>query len=138
MTLRASRFLSGVLWFIHLGGMLLVGIAVPAWTLRAGLWVFLALSLYQSLRLHGRRTATRAITDLEMDREGTVSVKFAGAAEWCTCRLINRFVHPRMVALTLRTDARRRPVQLVLVSDAVEADAFRRLRARLKRQNAAA
>ena len=118
--------------------MALVAVAVSNWLVRAGLWAVLGFSLYHAWYLHVRRTAPRAIDELTVDSEGTVSVKFHGETDWRQSEIISRFVHPWVVILSLRIDGWRWPVKLVIAADAAEADAFRRLRVRLKLQSAVA
>ncbi len=136
--ISVSYFLGGALWFIHIGGIVLVGLAVSAWLVRVGLWALLGFSLYHAWRLHVRRTSPWAIEGIAVDSEETLSVKFHGVADRRSCRIISRFVHPWLVVLRLQVEACRWPVKLVIVVDAAEADSFRRLRAWLRLQSAVA
>ena len=123
---------------IHLGGMALVGLVPLAWPVRLGLWGVIGFSLYRSVNLHGRRRAAPAIVAVEFDAEDACAVQLAGETAWRPCRVVARFVHPRLVLASLRLYGRRRPVCLVITADAVASAAFRRLRVRLKRQSAGA
>ena len=59
--------------------MLLVAVTPMAWLVRLGLWGVLGWSLYYSLVTHAWRSSPLAITAIELDNEGMVSVRFAGS-----------------------------------------------------------
>jgi hypothetical protein len=140
LTLRinASTSLAGIFLFVHLGAALLLGVVPLNGIIRAMLWLCLGWSLYYSLRVHALRTAVDAIEVFEVDSDGDCYVQPKGAEEQQPCRVTNCLVHSGVVLLTLRRDGRRWPVNLIIAADAVEAEPFRRLRARLKLQSAAA
>jgi len=140
LTLRinASTSLAGILLFVHLGAALLVGIVPLNAIIRGALWLCLGWSLYHSMCFHALRTAGNAGEVFEMDSDGDCYVQHKRAGERQPCRVTNCLVHSGVVLLTLRRDDRRWPVNLVIAADAVEAEPFRRLRARLKLQSAAA
>lgn len=139
LTLRinASKLLAGIFLFVHLGAALLLGVVPLNGVIRTALWLCLAWSLYHSLRVHALRTAADAIEIFDLDSDGDCYIQHKGAGERQPCRVTNCLVHSGVVLLTLRRDERRWPVNLVIVADAVEAEPFRRLRARLKLQSAA-
>ncbi|OGI48278.1 MAG: hypothetical protein A3B81_06280 [Candidatus Muproteobacteria bacterium RIFCSPHIGHO2_02_FULL_65_16] len=138
LNIKVSRILIAVLAVAHLGGMVLVGIVPLAWGMRATLWAMLGLSLYRSVRRHGLRRGPGAIREFELDPDGICSVRLAGSEAWRECRCTSVFIHPRCVLATAALADRRWPLALVIVADAVEADFFRRLRARLRQPAAAA
>ena len=132
LNIKVSRFLTGVLLFVHLGGALLL-LAVPvAWPVRLMLWMLIGASLYRSLRIYVWRQGSTAIETIEMDNEGVVSVRFAGKDAWHVCQIASRFVHPWLTLLSLDIEGRRWPVSLAIAADAVEPEAFRRWRVALK------
>ncbi len=118
--------------FVHLGGMLLLMTVPLAWSLRILGWLLLGTSLYRSLRNHAWRLGPSAIEAIEMDGEGTVSVRFAGREEWYAGEITTRFVHPWLTLLSLKLESRRWPTGLAIVADAVEPEPFRRWRVALK------
>ena len=132
LNIKVSRFLAGVLLFVHLGGMVLL-LAVPvSWPIRLALWALLGMSLYWSLRVHAWRNGPPAIDAIEMDGEGVVSVRFAGTGDWHVSQVTGRYVHPWLTLLTLKVESRRWPVNLAIAADAVESEPFRRWRVALK------
>lgn len=138
LNIKVSRFLTGALLLVHLGGMLLL-LAVPVfWLIRLALWALLGMSLYWSLRVHAWRQGPSAIETIEMDGEEVVSVRFAGKEGWHTCRITSRFVHPWLTLLSLKIESRRWPVSLAIAADAVEPEPFRRWRVALKLHRAPA
>jgi hypothetical protein len=132
LNIKVSRFLTGVLLFVHLGAMVLL-MAVPvAWPIRMALGAFLGWSLYRSLRIHAWRRGPLAIEAIELDGEGVVSVRLAGRDDWQVCQIRSRFVHPWLTLLSLKIEGRRWPVSLAMAADAVEPEPFRRWRVALK------
>lgn len=140
LTLRisTSKSLAGIFLFVHLGAALLLGVMPLNGIIRTALWLCLGWGLYHSMRVHALRTAGDAIKVFEMDSDGDYYVQYKGAEERQPCRATNCLVHSVVVLFTLRRDGRRWPINLVIAADAVEAEPFRRLRARLKLQSAAA
>ena len=138
LNIKVSRLLTGVLLFVHLGGMLLL-LAVPvAWPIRLALGVLLGWSLYRSLLIHAWRTGPSGIEAIEMDSEGVVSVRFAGRDDWHACQISSRFVHPWLTLLSLKIESRRWPVGLAIAADAVEPEPFRCWRVALRFRTAVA
>jgi hypothetical protein len=132
LNIKVSRFLAGILLFVHLGGMLIL-LAVPvAWLVRLIPWTLIGMSLYRSLLNYACRQGPTAIETIEMDSEGVVSVRFAGKDAWHVCQIASRFVHPWLTLLSLNIEGRRWPVSLAIAADAVEPEAFRRWRVALK------
>lgn len=135
--LTASAFLSGLLLAAHAGAAVMAGLAtLPSW-LRLGVWAALGVSLYRTLRLHGRRTAPRAIRELVLDSGGQLALHEVGGRTWQRAQVLARFVHPWLTVLLARPAGRRRAVAVVIAFDAAETGAFTRLRARLARPRAA-
>ena len=138
LNIKVSRFLTGVLLFVHLGAMVLL-MAVPvAWPIRMALGALLGWSLYRSLRIHAWRRGPSAIEAIELDGEGVVSVRLAGRDDWQVCRISSRFVHPWLTLLSLKIEGRRWPVSLAIAADAVEPEPFRRWRVALRFRTVAA
>lgn len=131
LNINVSRFLTGIFLAVHLGGMLLLAVTPLAWYMRLALWGTLGWSLYYSLVTHAWRKGPHAITAIELDSEGGVSVQRAGSETWQPARITSRFVHPWITLMTLKLDNRRWPVNLVLAADAVDAEPFRRWRVAL-------
>lgn len=138
INIKVSRSLIAILTAMHLGGMVLV-LLIPLPFLPAiGLLVMLATSLVHSLGTHGWRRTSRSISAFELDREGLCSVRLGQNPDWHECDVLRAVIHPRLVLLWLRVKGRRWPTGLVLAGDAVETEAFRRLRARLSLETRAA
>jgi len=132
LKINVSHFLTGILLFVHVGGMVLVAIIPLAWAVRLGLWALLGWSLYRALRLHAWRDAASALVAVELDHEGATAVRFAGSETWHDARITAWFVHPWLTLVSLRVEGRKIPVGLAVAADAVEPEAFRRWRVRLK------
>ena len=120
---------------MHLGALVLASVVLVEWLWRLGLlWVLLGWSLYYSLTTHAWRSSPLAITAIELDNEGVVSVRLAGSETWQPAQITSRFVHPWLTLMSLRLESRRWPVSLVIAADAVEPEPFRRWRVALKLQ----
>jgi hypothetical protein len=84
-----------------------------------------------SLRRYGWRRAARAISAFELDHEGIPSIRRVRDPAWHECVIRRAVVHPWIALVWLQVKGRRWPATLLLAADAVEPEAFRRLRARL-------
>jgi len=131
INIKVSRTLIATLAAIYLGGMALVLLVSLPFLLTVALLVTLTASMAQSLRTHGWRQTSRTITAIELDHEGLCSVRLGQEPGWRECDVLRAVIHPGLVLLWLRIKGRRWPTGLVLAGDAVEPEAFRRLRARL-------
>ena len=134
LNIKVSYWLAGIVLALHLGALVLVTAMPVSWMLRLVLWAALGWSLYYSLITHAWRSGPLAITAIELDNEGQFSVCLAGSETWQPAQVTSRFVHPWLTLMTLRLESRRRPVNLVIAADAVEAEPFRRWRVALKLQ----
>ena len=132
LKINVSRSLAAILLLAHLGAMILVAVAPLMWSLRLSVWVLLVGSLYRSVRLHALRCSPDAVEEIEIDTERELSVRLGGSTAWRNGRLVASFVHPWIMLLSLRLDDRKWPVNVVVVADAVEPEAFRRWRVALK------
>ncbi len=132
----ASRFLTALFAVIHLGAALLVIPlpVAPAW--RFALWCAVAASAYHVLVTHALRRRA-SVAAISWEREGGYALRLREEEEERACRIASRFVHSWLTVLLLRCDGRRLPLRLVIAFDAVDREAFRRWRARLRLQTAA-
>lgn len=138
INIKVSYFVMGLLFLIHLGGALLVGLLPLVGLLKGLLWAALVVSIAMGWRLHVSHTSPYAITALEFDHEGTCSVRRGPTGPWHLCARFQAVVTPWLVIFLFRWESQRWPIGLVLAADAVEPEPFRRLRARLRLQNPAA
>ncbi|OGI41778.1 MAG: hypothetical protein A2150_01370 [Candidatus Muproteobacteria bacterium RBG_16_64_11] len=102
-------------WPIWLQGLLAGGIVASA---------------VHALRRHAWRRARAAAIGLEIDTDGDYSVRRV-AGDWLACRYVESFVSPWLVIVRVIPAGRRRPVSVLVAVDAVAAEEFRELRARL-------
>jgi len=137
INIKVSYLALALLSTVHLGaGLLLLAVPLPP-PVRIVFWLALMASLILSARRHGWRAGTGAVTGLELDGDGRCALRYAQARDWCEGGVIRAVAHPWTVLLTLRLHGRRWPVSLWIPADAVDADAFRRLRARLRLESRA-
>ena len=134
LNIKVSYLLAGIFLAVHMGAMALVTAMPVAWWLRLVLWVVLGWSLYYSLITHAWRTGPMGIQAIELDNEGVASVRLAGSDSWLPARITSRLVHPWITLMSLHLESRRWPVNLVIATDAVEPEPFRRWRVALKLQ----
>jgi len=130
INIKVSRLLGLALLASHLGAAVLI-LAIPlpieVQTLLLGA---LLVSLYPAVMRHALRRGSGAVTGLEIDTDGEYTLR-RGEGAWLPCQYIENFLSPWLVIVRLRPEGRRWPVSVVLARDAVEATAFRELRARL-------
>lgn len=125
--LRRSRLLSLVL---HLVGLLAAAaiLAFPAWFPLKGL-LLLALAISMGLARSGLSPGIHA---LRLTREGAVSVCASAGGDFLSARLLSgACVHPWLSVLPLALEDGRRHT-LLIASDSLSADDFRRLRVFLR------
>lgn len=136
--LGASRALAAVLVLLH-GGALVIAMSVPLNSpTRVALIILVIASLYRALGLHALRRTGGAITAFMLRDDDTCAVRRRGWEEWRESRLLDRWVHPWVTILIVREEGRRWTSSIVIPADAVAAEAFRRLRVRLRLRSAAA
>ena len=129
--LNASPRLAVVLTLAHAGALAALGpIDAPLW-LRALLAILLLASLYQCVTRHALRSGDSAITALRWrDGEG-ISLRLGRDATLRPARIRSRFVHRSLVLLWVQLEGSRRAAALAIAADALDDEAFRRLRAAL-------
>lgn len=134
--LGASRALALVLGVVHAGAVAIASLLPIVATLRLALIGAVALSLYRGLRLHALRRPRAAVVALTLADDDDCALRRRDAGEQEDGRLIDRWVHPWLSILVIRTHGRRWPTSVVIAADAMPAEAFRRLRVRLLQQRA--
>lgn len=136
--IKVSYTLMVLLAGAHIGGAMLLGVVPLHGFFKTGLLALLVVSAVHAIRLHGLRSARRALVELELDTEGLCALRQNGDENWRAAEIAQTLVHPWLVILVLKPEGRSRRLSLVIAADAVEAEAFRRLRARLRLQIRAA
>ena len=115
----------------HLGAMAMVLIvSPPGWTV-LGMWSLLGVSLYHTLDHDALRLGPRAVLRLELRGADVAVLGLRNGASLRACRIRSCLVLPGLVVLALRCDGRVFSRGLVLLPDAVDAEALRALRVRL-------
>jgi len=134
INIKESIVLTAILAVIHIGGVVVTAVVLLPWAIRLLIWSALGLSFIQVFTIHAWRRSASAIAAMEMDSESFVAVKFVGEELWHPARITARFIHPWVTVMSLRVEGRRWPVSMVIATDAVEPEPFRRWRAALKLQ----
>lgn len=116
---------------LHIGAMLMACLLPISIMIRLGLLALLIASVVHILRTHAWRRSPRAIRKVVFEDDGDWVLERRNEESLGPCHLCSRFVHPWLVILQLRGPQGRLPISLVVAVDAVNNDAFRRLRARL-------
>jgi len=133
LELKVSYALIAVVGAMHLGAAAIVAVVPLPWPARAALWAALLASAYLALA-----PSRRTVAAVELDGDGSWALRLRGDEAWHACELTDRWVHPFLVILRLHIEGRRRAISLVIPADAAAAEPFRRLRARLRMEPAAA
>lgn len=147
LELKRSPTVIVLLTAMHVGAFTIAWIVPASALVRAGLVLFVLGSFAHALMRHARLGVSwnglpvwlrpKIVAALEWDRAGDWSVRYAGEVQWHACVLRDRWLHPRLVILRLRSETDARAVHVLLAADAVAREPFRRLRARLQLQTAA-
>ena len=147
LELERSPVLIALVCAMHVGAFALVWLMPMAMYLRVGIATAVIVSLGYTLVRHARlaRLANRLPTWLqprvidvvEWDATGNWSIRYAASPQRHPCTLREYWLHPWLVILRLRPETGRGTANVLIAADAVAADGFRRLRARLRLQPAA-
>ncbi len=128
---RPSRWLLGPVFAGHAAIMLLL----PFTTLPTGLWLLaeglVGWSLWRIDRCHRRQDCDHSVIRLEWRRGNSWLVGQADGTTWMAELGPGTLLTPYLVGLDLRLDTGRR-IDVILPPDALPADAFRRLKVRLR------
>lgn len=116
---------------LHIGAMLMVCLLPISILIRLSLFALLIASVVHILLTYALRRSPRAIRKVVFEDDGDCVLEMQNEQSLGPCRLRNYFVHPWLAILQLRCPQGRLPISLVVAADAVDTDAFRRLRARL-------
>lgn len=145
---KRSPSLIAALSIMHIGALGIVAIVPMHGLVRAALMLFALVSATRALLHHGRlrirlpRTlqwlAPRVVAAIEWDSAGNWSIRYASAPTWLTCELREHWWQPWLVILRLYVEPDGRCRSVLIPADALAPDEFRRLRARLRLQTAAA
>ncbi len=134
LKINHSPALSAFVFFSHCGAALataLAGLPIPLETI---LWPILAWSLYRTLTHHALRLGGDAVVALHLRNDDALVIHTRDGSH-CRVRLATAFVHPGVVILTFAPGHPRHRAHVVLSADAVDSNAFRRLRARMTTKN---
>jgi hypothetical protein len=128
LELRPSRRLAVCIAVVYGGAAAIVWSLPLSFTVALPLSAAIALEGCRVFRLKVRLAGAGAVTALLWKSDGAWVVRRRDGREHEARLLPGAFVHPRLSVLRLSGE---RPVSIVLFPDAVERDAFRRLRVRL-------
>lgn len=138
LELGTSRALAAVLVLLHAGALVIALIVPLHGAIRAALVALLGASLYRALALHALRRAGDAITGFIVREDESCALRRGRSEQWRESRLLDRWVHPWITILIVREESKWLSSSVVIPADAVAAEAFRRLRVRLRLRSAAA
>lgn len=137
LDLGRSHALIAVL-VVFYGGAVILALLLPiSIAIRAALVALLAVSFGHSVRLHGTRRARGAVVSFVLSDEGGCAWRRRDSDTWEEGRIVELSVHRLLAIIVVRAAERRRPTYIVICADAVHGQAFRRLRVRLRLENAA-
>ena len=126
---RRSRILTGFIIFTHGGAVPLSLMSLPLWAglvLSSGIVCSLVYTLNRHVLMHGRN----AITDLIWDSNGDWRLLTRDGGNHDARLLKSSYLHARMVVLNFAVDGRNRSV--ILLSDSLDPETFRKLRVRMQ------
>jgi toxin CptA len=132
MELRPSRQLALVLGCAHLAAMLVLLLLPLALWLQATGALLLLLSAAYTMRGHAWRRGRGAVTALHFSDREQLRVRMYDGA-WHAGRVLgSSTVGIRLTVLNIALDGSRLPLHIVLLSDSLDAEDFRRLRVWLR------
>jgi toxin CptA len=136
VALKGSKRLAVLICAAHLAGIeLLWPLAISLW-LKLGLSLALWLSLLFSIRRDALLLARDSIVALELNQDGSGTLKTRGG-EWQECALLgSSFISPYLTILNLEFGNRLQARHAVLLPDSLGAEDYRRLRVWLRWKSA--
>jgi hypothetical protein len=137
LALGPSRGLAFFFLASHVGAALLVAtLQLPVISL-AAIWALISLSGADALTRHAWRRRRRSVVEVALDGDGQHTLRFRGDADELAFTVSGRFLHPLLALVTVHCSGCRGATRIVIPADAVEAERFRRWRARVRLQTAA-
>jgi toxin CptA len=136
LPLGPSRRLAGLFVTSHIGGALLVATLPLTLAWQALLLTALAVSGANALARHAWRRCRQSVVEVALDADGLHTLRFRAEATELPFTITARFLHPRLALIAARCPACRGTLRIVIPADAVEAERFRRWRARVRLQSA--
>ncbi len=130
--LRPTRRLALILGLVHLGALLVLATLPVALSLQASGAVLLLLSATYSIRRHAWRRGRGAVTALHFSDREQLRVRMHDGT-WHAGRVLgSSTVGVVCTVLNIRLTDHRLPVHVVIMSDCIDAEDFRRLRVWLR------
>lgn len=129
---KPSRILISLLTVGHLGAIaVLFPLALPLFV-KLGIAAVLVVSLVIALRKQPGRTGEGGVQALTWKADGDWLLETAEGESLNATLHESTYVHPWLVVLNFRLEDKRGLISFALAPDALDADTFRELRARLK------
>jgi toxin CptA len=130
--IRPSRLLAMTFALVHIGASVTVlPLDVPL-EAKLALFILIAASLTQSLWHHAVLRARASIIELEVHDQERAAVR-TRTGEWVDANILGTScVTPALTVINLRVENARIPRHVLLISDNIRADDFRRIRVLLR------
>jgi toxin CptA len=130
--IERSWWLAGLLSVVHLAAFaLIMTLVLPLWGI-AFAALILSASAAHGIFLHALQRLPRSITGLEISDNCKLMVRNAGGVWQEAALLRSSFATPYLTIVNFRHPDERRTRSLVILSDRVQPDLFRRLRVLLR------
>lgn len=128
---RGSRQLALALLLLHGAAMVaVINLVIPAWGL-AALAGSVIVSLYYTINTHVLGRGQGSVCALVWDTDGEWTVTSCAGQQWAARLLPGSYIHPRLMVLNFALESRGHR-SVVLLSDSLDRNTFRRLLVRLR------
>jgi toxin CptA len=131
LKIKASKILTGLLLAVHLVDLVILFFLPLHFGLRLLLAVVVLASLAYTVAVHGLRFTPHSITEVHLSSDNLFQVRLGNKEKFVTAEIQSQFIAASFAILSLKLENNRWPRSLLVLSDAVHADDFRRFRARL-------
>lgn len=132
LALRPSRWLAGVMITVGVSCSLITLLLPISIALKLPMLAAIVGAVGHAVWRHALRRGAAAIAGLEVNAKGDLFC-YAGLAGWQPAQVLDTsYVTPWLTVLNLRVEGKRLPRHVVLLPDACDAEALRRLRVWLK------
>lgn len=130
--LTTSYRLLGLLLSIYLATVLVISLLSLAWFFKLILFILVSWQTWRAISQHALRIAKQAISQCALDEAGRWHLTSLSGQEYVGQLLGDSLISPTLTILNFKVPHRYFPLVLIILPDAIETNAFRRLRVYLR------
>ena len=130
--LSSSLALSSLLLFLHLGAIVVFLMLALSIVIKILVVMIVLISLYYNTRLHSLLRSDRSIVSLRWLDDNEWQLMQCDGVNYQAHLNMNSYLHPKLTVLNFNLVGSKKKRTVMIFSDAIDKDSFRRLRVRLR------